>query len=206
MYAPSVGLGPVMDYIWDTGRNALKGADILKTAPAKYTSTIEYGDDHTAEGLKAAAQVHLAELGTKIITVTTPYNTFDYHANEVPTHARLWREVSRAVSDFYQDLREHATGGEVLLFMFSEFGRRAWDNGGGTDHGTGGVCWIIGDHVRGGLYGDYPSLKREELEDGGDLQHNVDFRRVYATLIEKWLGLDSRPIVGGAFEQLAFLD
>ena len=110
------------------------------------------------------------------------------------------------MADFYQDLREHNRGDEVLLFMFSEFGRRARDNGGGTDHGTGGACWIIGDTVKGGLYGEYPSLKQGDLEDGGDLLHNVDFRSVYATILEKWLGLDSKPLIGGSFETLGFLN
>ena len=109
--------------------------------------------------------------------------------------------MSSSVADFYQDMREHDRGEEVLLFIFSEFGRRARDNGGGTDHGTGGCCWIIGDHVKGGIYGEYPSLKQEDLEDGGDLMHNVDFRNVYATIVEKWLGMDSNPIIGGSFEQ-----
>jgi uncharacterized protein (DUF1501 family) len=90
--------------------------------------------------------------------------------------------------------------------MFSEFGRRARDNGGGTDHGTGGVCWIMGDHVNGGLYGEYPSLKPGDLEDGGDLMHNVDFRSVYTTILEKWLGFDAKPIVGGSYETLGFLN
>ena len=92
------------------------------------------------------------------------------------------------------------------MLIFTEFGRRARDNGGGTDHGTGGVSFVIGDQVNGGLYGEYPSLKQEELEDGGDLLHSVDFRGMYATILEKWLGLDSKPIVDGSYEQLGFLN
>ena len=205
MYSPAIGSGPVLDYIWETGRAALQGADILKTAPAKYSSTIEYGNGPVAQGMKGIAQVHFADLGTRILYTTSPYNSFDTHSNQAGNHSRLLREVSESVADFYQDLREHNRGEEVLLFMFTEFGRRARDNGGGTDHGTGGGCFIMGDHVKGGLYGEYPSLKQEDLEDGGDLMHNVDFRSVYATILEKWLGLDSKPLVGGTFEQLAFL-
>ena len=205
MYAPAIGSGPVMDYIWETGRSALKGADILKTAPEKYSSTVEYGNNGIAQGMKGIAQVHLADLGTRILYTTSPYNAFDTHANQAGDHARLWRQVSQSVADFYEDLKEHNRGAEVLLFLFSEFGRRARDNGGGTDHGTGGVCWVIGDQVAGGLYGEYPSLKEGDLEDGGDLLHSVDFRGVYATMLEKWLNLDSKPIVGGSFEQLDFI-
>ena len=205
MYAPAIGSGPVMDYVWETGRAVLKGADILKGATAGYESTIEYGNNAIAQGMRSIAQVHMADLGTRILYTTSPYNVFDTHAGQAGAHARLWSEVSRAVADFYQDLREHNGREEVLLFMFSEFGRRARDNGSGTDHGTGAVCWVVGDHVKGGLYGEYPSLKQEDLEDGGDLLHNVDFRNVYATMLERWLGLDSKPIVGGTYEQLEFL-
>ena len=206
MYSPALGMGPVMDYIWETGRSALKGADILKTAPAKYSSTVEYGTSAIARGMKAVAQVHLADLGTRVLYTTSPFNSFDTHASQAGNHARLLREVSTSVADFFQDMREHDRGEEVLMLLFSEFGRRARDNGGGTDHGTGGVCWVVGDHVKGGLYGEYPSLKQEDLEDGGDLLHNVDFRSVYATILEQWLGLDSKPIVGGTFEQLGLLN
>ena len=206
MYSPAIGSGPVTDYIRETGRAALQGADILKAAPLKYSSTVEYADHTIAQGMKGIAQVHLADLGTRVMYTTSPSNAFDTHAMQDVVHAQLLKQVSSTLSDFYQDLREHNRGEEVLLLIFTEFGRRARDNGGGTDHGTGGVCWVIGEHVNGGLYGEYPSLKQADLEDGGDLLHNVDFRSVYATIAEKWLGLDSKPIVGGTFEVLSFLN
>ncbi len=205
MYAPAIGSGPVMDYIWETGRAALKGADILKVAPERYSSSVEYGNYAMGQSMRGIAQVHLAELGTRVLYTTSPYNAFDTHANEAGDHARLWRQVSESVSDFYDDLREHNQGDEVILLLFSEFGRRARDNGGGTDHGTGSVCFVIGDEVKGGLYGEYPSLNEGDLEDGGDLLHTVDFRSVYATMLERWIGLDPAPIVGGTFEQMDFL-
>ena len=79
------------------------------------------------------------------------------------------------------------------------------DNGSGTDHGTGGVAFVIGDHVKGGLYGEYPSLDANKLEDGGNLQHNVDFRSAYTTLLDQWMGLDAKSIIGGTFEPVPFL-
>ncbi|MCE2404139.1 MAG: DUF1501 domain-containing protein [Dehalococcoidia bacterium] len=205
MYAPAIGSGPVMDYIWETGRAALKGADILKVAPERYSSSVEYGNYAMGQSMRGIAQVHFAELGTRVLYTTSPYNAFDTHANEAGDHARLWRQVSESVSDFYDDLREHNQGEEVIMLLFSEFGRRARDNGGGTDHGTGSVCFVIGDEVKGGLYGEYPSLNEGDLEDGGDLLHTVDFRSVYATMLERWIGLDPAPIVGGTFEQMDFL-
>jgi uncharacterized protein (DUF1501 family) len=206
MYAPAVGLGPVTDYIRETGRSALKGADILKTAPPKYSSSIEYGTYAMGQGMKSIAQVQLAEFGTRILYTTSPYNSFDTHAKQAGDHARMLGQASDSISDYYDDLKEHGATENTLMLLYSEFGRRVKDNGGGTDHGTGGCAFVIGDKVKGGLYGEYPSLKQGELEDDGDLLHNVDFRSVYTTILDKWLGLDAKPIVGGTYEQLGFLN
>jgi len=205
MYAPAIGSGSVMDYLRETGMGALQGADLLKVAPEKYSSTVEYGNFPIAQGMRDVAQVHLADLGTRVLYNTSPYNAFDTHANEASLHSGLWRQVSQTVADFFEDMKEHDRGEEVLLFIFSEFGRRAKDNGGGSDHGTGGVCFVIGDHVKGGLYGEYPSLKPEDLEDG-NLRYKADFRSVYTEMLEGWLGLDAKPIVGGTYEKLGFLN
>ena len=204
VYAPMIGTGPVMDYLAHTGLDALKGADILSSAPEMYSSTVEYGSDTVSQYMRNIVQTHLAGFGTRVLYTTAPFNSFDTHAGELAAHTRLWSETSRAVGDFYDDLKEHNAGENVMLMVFSEFGRRVKDNGSGTDHGAGGHCFIIGDQVKGGLYGEYPSLDADKLDDG-DLQHNNDFRGVYSTILEKWMGLDAKPIVGGEFEQLAFI-
>jgi uncharacterized protein (DUF1501 family) len=204
MYAPRLGRTMVKEYISQTGVDALKGADILSTAPQKYASTVKYGSDTVAQYLRNIAQVYLAGLGTRVMYTTAPQNSFDTHASEPPKHTQLWQDVSNGVSAFYQDLKEHNAAENVVLLLFTEFGRRVHDNGSGTDHGSGGIAFVIGDAVKGGLYGEYPSLAPEKLLDG-DLHYNNDFRGTYATLVEKWLGLDSKPIVGGSFEQHAFL-
>jgi uncharacterized protein (DUF1501 family) len=204
MYAPRLGRTLVKEYISQTGVDALKGADILSTAPQKYASTVKYGGDTVAQYLRNIAQVYFAELGTRIMYTTAPQNSFDTHASEPPKHTQLWQEISNGVSAFYQDLKEHNASDNVVMLLFTEFGRRVHDNGSGTDHGSGGIAFVIGDAVQGGLYGEYPSLAPEKLLEG-DLHYNNDFRGTYATLLEKWLGLDTKPIVGGSFEQLAFL-
>jgi uncharacterized protein (DUF1501 family) len=204
MYAPRLGRTLVKEYISQTGVDALKGADILSTAPQKYASTVKYGADVVAQYLRNIAQVHFAGLGTRVMYTTAPQNSFDTHASEPPKHTQLWQDVSNAVSTFYQDLKEHNASENVVILLFTEFGRRVHDNGSGTDHGSGGHAFVIGDAVKGGLYGEYPSLAPEKLLEG-DLHYNNDFRGTYATLLERWLGLDSKPIVGGSFEQLAFL-
>ena len=204
VYSPMIGQGPVLDYFAHTGLDALKGADILSTAPESYSSTIEYGSDSVAQYMRNIAQVHLANLGTRVMYTTAPYNSFDTHAGELANHTKLWSETSNAVADFYDDLKEHNASDNVVLLVFTEFGRRVHDNGSGTDHGAGGVAFVIGDAVKGGLYGEYPSLEANKLNEG-DLAFNNDFRGLYATLLEKWMGLDSKPIINGSFEQMAYL-
>jgi uncharacterized protein (DUF1501 family) len=203
-YSPAIGSGPVNDYLSQTGLDALKGADILTSAPQMYSSTVEYNRDLFAQWLKNIAQVHLADFGTRILYTGVNPGTFDTHANQNITFPKLWNEVTSAVSTFYQDLKEHQANEEVVILMFTEFGRRVKENGSGTDHGSGGVAFVIGDAVKGGLYGEYPSLAPEKLDEG-DLQWNNDFRSTYATLLEQWMGLDSKAILRGSFEQLDFI-
>ena len=204
MYSPAAGRDMVMEYFSQTGMDALSGADILATAPAQYTSSVEYGGSSVAQYMRNIAQVHCAELGSRIIYTTAPYNSFDTHATQMSAHAKLWSDVSQTVSDFYDDLKEHNASENVMLLVFTEFGRRVHDNGSGTDHGSGGAAFVIGDAVKGGLYGEYPSLEADKLLEG-DLHFNNDFRGLYATLVEDWLGLDSKPIVNGSFEKLGFI-
>ncbi|MBU17204.1 MAG: hypothetical protein CL725_05820 [Chloroflexi bacterium] len=202
MYAPAIGTGATMDYLGQTGRDALKGADIIRAAPEQYTSTIEYADNGIAKYLRDVARGHTANLGTQIFY--TAHGPFDTHFNQPPMHARLWTEVSSAISDFFDDLREHDAADNLVMMIFTEFGRRVRDNGTGTDHGAGGGAFIIGDNVKGGMYGTYPSLKPEDLNQG-DLDPNYDFRGFYSSVIDQWLGLDPVPIVGGQFEQVQFV-
>ncbi|HAI09602.1 MAG TPA: hypothetical protein DCM17_09765 [Dehalococcoidia bacterium] len=202
MYSPAIGTGPTMDYLGQAGRDALRGADIIRVAPETYSSTVEYANNPIARRLRDVAQVHLAGLGTQVFY--TAHGPFDTHFDQLGSHTKIWQEVSGAISNFFDDLREHNAGDEVVLMVFSEFGRRVRDNGTGTDHGAGGVAFAIGNRVNGGMYGTYPSLKPENLSQG-DLAPNYDFRGFYSTLADKWLGLDPVPIVGGNFEQMSFV-
>ena len=202
MYAPAIGTGPTMEYLGQTGLDALKGADVIKLAPERYSSTIEYANNAIAKSLKDVAQVHLADLGTQVFY--TSHGPFDTHFDQSGSHAKLWIEISGALDSFFADLKEHNASENVVVMLFSEFGRRVKDNGTGTDHGAAGAAFVIGDRVNGGMYGEYPSLKTEDLTQG-DLSPNYDFRGFYASLVDKWLGLDPIPIVGGKFEQMSFV-
>jgi uncharacterized protein (DUF1501 family) len=163
---------------------------------------VTYANNAIAQNLKSMAQVMCADLGTRIYY--TQHGSFDTHSGELATHAKLWQEVAGAVGTLTEDLQEHGRDDDVILLIFSEFGRRIRDNGSGTDHGSGGVAFVVGNAVQGGMYGEYPSLKVEEQLEG-DLHFNNDFRCTYATLLEQWLGLEPAPIVNGQFEQFACL-
>jgi uncharacterized protein (DUF1501 family) len=201
-YSPLIGTDEVMKYLGATGLEAMQGADILKVAPQKYASTVTYPDTSIAKKLKSIAQVNFANLGSRIFYCD--HLGFDTHANQLGVHATLWNDVSQAIEAFFADLREHHAADNVLMLLFTEFGRRVRDNGSGTDHGAGGAAFVIGDAVKGGQYGEYPSRKAEDLTQG-DLAPNLDFRGLYSTILENWLGIDAKPIVKGSFEKPQFL-
>jgi uncharacterized protein (DUF1501 family) len=202
MYKPEPGSG-VMEYLGTTGLDSLKGADILKVAPERYKSTVQYPDSSIARKLRGIAQVHLAGLGSRIFYCD--HASFDTHAGQNALHATLWTQVTEGLEAFMADLRAHNAADNVIVLMFSEFGRRVRDNGSGTDHGAAGVTFLIGDKVKGGHYGEYPSLKAEKLVQG-DLNPSMDFRSIYSTILDKWMGMDPVPIVNGTYEQPAFLN
>ena len=202
LYSPVMGSSSVMDYLGQTGLDTLEGADILKEAPKMYSSTVEYPDTSIGAKLRGISQIHQAGFGTRILYCD--HGSFDSHSNQVGMHDKLWKDVSEAVECFFDDLKEHDAADNVVMLMFTEFGRRVHDNGSGTDHGAGGAAFVIGDAVNGGQYSEYPSLESNQLEQG-DVVPNHDFRSIYSVLLEDWMGLDAKPIVEGSFEKLPFL-
>ena len=201
MYGAALGSGPVMDYLGQTGIDALHGAEILKVAPEKYESTIEYGNSQIAQNLRDVASVHKADLGTRVFY--TQQGSYDTHATQAPAFSKLWTELAAAIQDFWDDLKMGGDDENVVMFLFSEFGRRVRDNGSGTDHGAAGVSFVIGPAVKGGMYSRYPETRSEALEQG-DLVPNQDFRGVYSTILENWLEVEAAPIVNGTFSSENF--
>ena len=200
IYGQAIGSGQVAEYIGKTGLDVLKGADLLANVANAYESTVEYADNSIAKSLRDVARIHFADLGTRVFY--TNHGGYDTHANEMPTHPKLLGDLSGAISDFMDDLEEHDAAEDVTILVFTEFGRRMRDNGSGTDHGSGGGAFLIGKNVKGGLYSEYPSLNPNDWEHGEDLKHTIDFRGIYGTVLDQWLGLDARPIVKGEFEQI----
>ena len=200
IYDQAIGGGRVSEYIGKTGIDILKGADMLADVADKYESSVEYADNVIAKNLRDVARIHLAGLGTRIFY--TAHGGYDTHANEMPSHPKLLQDMSGAIADFFDDLEEHDAADDVTMLVFTEFGRRMRDNGSGTDHGSGGGAFLLGNQVNGGLYSEYPSLDPAEWEHGEDLKHTFDFRGVYGTVLEQWIGVEAKPIVKGTFEQL----
>ena len=202
MYGPNGGRDMVAQALSENGAQALLGADILRTAPELYSSSVEYGDSPVAKTLKGAAQVMSAGLGTRILYAQ--HGSFDTHSNELKAHAKLWEDASAAIGGFTDDLKEQGLWQDTLILVWSEFGRRVRDNGTGCDHGSGGIAFVLGGSVHGGQYGQYPSLCKADLSEG-DLAFTTDFRSTYATILDRWLGLDPDPIVHGQFEEFDFV-
>ena len=200
MYGQAIGTGPVMEYLSRTGNDVLTGADLIKVAPEKYVSSIEYADSAIAKSLRDVARVHTADLGTRIFY--TQQGGYDTHANQQPAQPGLFKDLARAVNDFFADLEEHESDENVVMLIFSEFGRRIYDNGSGTEHGSGGGAFLVGKPIEGGLYSEYPSLDRDRWAKGEDLEHTIDYRGIYGTVLEQWLGIEATPIVQGNYEQI----
>ena len=200
MYAPEEfeEASMVLGHIGQTGVDALTGVDMLKPIPGQYTSNVEYGSDQLSQSLRGIAQVHTANIGTRVFYAEL--GGFDTHGAQMGTQNELLGHVSTAVSDFFDDLREHDAAEEVVMLVFTEFGRRVRDNGNGTDHGSGGGAFLIGDRVNGGVYAEYPSLDPAD-QLSGDMHYNNDFRSIYSTILDDWYGIQPEPIVNGSFER-----
>src|SRR5207245_4109536 len=126
------------------------------------------------QSLCGVAQVKLADLGTRVFY--TAHNGFDTHGAQLAVHAQLWRDVSEAVAAFFADLRTHEAADDVIMLLWSEFGRRVRDNGSGTDHGAGGIAFVVGDAVKGGVYGAGSALRDVDLPMG-TVAYATDFVR-----------------------------
>jgi uncharacterized protein (DUF1501 family) len=171
-------------------------AEVLrdKESPAGYPA------GELAGRLRQVAQLIKAGLGTRAYYVVQP--GYDTHANQLGTHAALLSELSGALRAFLDDLGAASVADRVAVLGFSEFGRRVDENGSaGTDHGSAGPLFLAGPGVKAGLVGKAPCLS--DLDDNGDLKVAVDFRRIYAAVLEEWLGLPSRAVLGNSSEPLA---
>jgi uncharacterized protein (DUF1501 family) len=195
------GQSPYLGLIAETARQAYHGGDVLHGEIAGYTPAVSYPTNGFANQLRLAAQLIGSNIGTRIIFVSI--GSFDTHANQRAQQDRLLRYLGDGLLAFYRDLAAHNRAQRVLTLTFSEFGRRVNQNASnGTDHGTAMPLFVVGGGIRGGIYGDHPSLT--DLVDG-DLKFHTDFRSVYATVLERWLGRSSTDVLAGTFATLPII-
>ena len=194
------GNGPVQ-FLRNQSAAVYRTVDKLKVASEKYKSTVEYPGSPLGGQLKHAAQILAGDLGVRVMY--TSQDGYDTHSNQLEQHAGLLADLAASLAAFDKDLQNLGLADQVAVVVFSEFGRRVDENASsGTDHGAASCLFVAGAKVKGGLCGEYPRLNK--LKEG-DLIFNTDFRSVYATLLDKWLGCESKKILGSEFPALNFV-
>ncbi len=191
-----------VDYLYKTMAETLSSADYIFQQSRTHPSKADYPDTNLGKDLKTIASLIYSEINTKVYYVSL--GSFDTHINQGNQQQRLFKEMNGAVGAFMKDLKTNNRYQDVLFFTFSEFGRRVSQNASaGTDHGTANNMFLMGGGLKEkGLLNDMPDLT--DLEDG-DLKYTVDFKNVYATVLDKWLGADDQKILGKKYEHLRFL-
>lgn len=185
-----------------TVESAVESAKQLAAASKAYVPAVAYPQTSFGSGLSVLAEAIAGNLGMRVGHVTL--GGFDTHSGELDDHANLMTTLDEGLTAFYRDLAAHNKAGDVIVLTWSEFGRRVQENASkGTDHGSASVMFALGNGVQRGLYGEAPSLSR--LIDNGNLSFTTDFRSVYATVIERWLGVPSEAMLGKKWDQIGFI-
>ncbi len=188
----------VIDLLSRTAADARVSSDAIRRAATSYKTPIDYGKSRLGHSLSTTAALIHAGLSTRIYYLY--HNGFDTHVNQEQKHSRLLGELSASLAAFQKDLARTGKADKVVTLAFSEFGRRVKENASrGTDHGTAGPTFVMGTKVKGALLGEQPDLAKLSK---GDLVFGTDFRRIYASLIDDWLGMDANAVLGGAIEKL----
>jgi uncharacterized protein (DUF1501 family) len=209
LYTATPGIyGALFDTAVTTARDTVAQ---LKTSASAYTPKAQYSDNaklvyssknQLAAALQLAAQLIVTGTGVKVLHVTL--GGFDTHYTQQQRHDDLMGYLDMALSAFYQDLAGHGMSDRVLVATWSEFGRRPKENASaGTDHGTAAPVFLIGDAVKGGLYGGQPALSK--LDSSGNMGYEVDFRSVYQEILQSHLEVDTKEVFAQTFERLPLL-
>jgi uncharacterized protein (DUF1501 family) len=191
-----------VDYLYKTMSETLSSADYIFQQSKLHPSSQAYPVTGLGKDLKTIASLILSDINTKVYYVSL--GSFDTHAGQEGQQKRLFDELNEAIKAFTTDMKSNGRFEDVLMMTFSEFGRRVSQNASnGTDHGTANnMFFISGGLKQKGLLNAMPDLA--DLNDG-DLKHKVDFRNVYATVLNKWLGMDDKTILGNSFERMNFI-
>ena len=192
-------VGDAHRYVLEVTRSAEQASEVVRAAWAKYKGK-DNRDLRLLDLDKVAALIE-ADFPTRLYYVPLRNSLFDTHVNQAAPHDRQLEYCSDAIAGFFQEMKRIGRADDVVMYVYSEFGRRVPENTSlGTDHGTSQVNFVIGNTVKGGLYGKPPSLSNLVLMD--NLETTTDFRQVYATLIEEWLGVDNTKVLGQQFKTL----
>lgn len=189
-------------YLYQTLANTVSSSDYLFEKAKTQSSKQDYPKNQLGKSLKQTAELIISGSDTQIYYVTL--NGFDTHANQIMSHERLLKAYAQAIAAFVKDLKQYNQWNDTMIMTFSEFGRRVKENGSrGTDHGTAGNLYLMGGKLKkAGFYNGAPNLSNL---DKGDLIHSMDFRRVYATLLNKWLKVDDQTILNKQFKTLGIV-
>jgi uncharacterized protein (DUF1501 family) len=193
--------GDLSSFIGRTTLDAYTTAELLKGISAGKRTSVSYPASRLAGQLKLISQLIQADMGTRVYYAIQ--SGYDTHSVQLPSHSRLLRNLSQGLKSFLDDLSAAGLEDRVLVLCFSEFGRQIQENASaGTDHGTAGPVLLAGSSVNGGILGQQPDLS--VLKNNAP-NHTIDFRRVYATVLEKWLEVESGSSLGGEFDRLRLI-
>jgi len=189
---------PYIEALRKVGLDTTQASDSIAKMVATYKDGAKYPNNGFGKGLQFIAQLIVGGVNCSIYNISM--GGYDTHTNEQNAHQNLFRTLTQGIEAFQKDLEAHGLDKDVAIMTFSEFGRRVAENGGrGTDHGAAAPMFLIGAGVKGGIYGDQPSLT--DLDDG-DLKYKTDFRSVYASILDRWLAADSKAVLGDKYDQL----
>jgi len=190
-----------LEFLQRTALDAEASSDKVLAIARKYPASVTYPHSPLGDSLSLVGRMIAGGLATRVYYVSQ--GGYDTHVNQVATHARLMTELNDALVAFAQDMKTQGNLGRVMLMTFSEFGRRVTQNASnGTDHGAAAPMFIMGGGIKPGLFGRYPSLT---ALNAGDLAYNVDFRSVYATILDRWLRAPSKQVLGRQFPLLSLV-
>src|SRR5262245_56342975 len=200
--AQDAPIGEAHRYVLEVTKSAARASEVVRAAWSQYRA--KANPDLRLLDLNKVVALIEADFPTQLYYVPLRGSLFDTHVNQAAPHDRQLQYCADAIEGFFRELHRIGRADDVVLYVHSEFGRRVPENTSlGTDHGTAQVNFVIGNAVKGGQYGKPPSLS--ELVLGDNLESTTDFRRVYATLIEDWLGVDAKHVLGRPFESLGFV-
>jgi uncharacterized protein (DUF1501 family) len=184
-----------IDFLRHTAMNAVVAGDSMRAILRQEKNKARYPDSQLSAQLQMVARLITGDFPSRVYYVSQ--GGYDTHADQLGNHTRLLTDFSSSVGAFLDDLRKQKSSDRVAVLAFSEFGRRVAENGSrGTDHGAAAPMFVFGDSIKGGLHGEAPDLA--DLVDG-DVRHKIDFRQVYASLLDGWLGVPAAGVLGEAW-------